>query len=172
MADWDQPALDLDEPTPDTPSSHPIQSVTSARFDGPETRMKSSLMLMSLQLAVPLWIAELLDLDDEERAFKIEVWRSAALMPIAERGDLLMYGAGQSRSERGQTGTTFNHLARGLAALAFHPGGVKFAGRHWCALVHHHDVADVDEPSCTQAAIAAEDPTPPPRPVVNVVEDL
>jgi hypothetical protein len=174
VSDWDQPALDLDEPS-DTSSSRAARALTDAELtiESHESTMKSSLMLMSLQLAVPLWIAELLALDDEDREFKVEAWRRAALMPIAERGDLLMFGAGQSRSERGQTGQTFNHLARGLAALAFHPGGVRFAGRHWCALEHHHDVAGVDEPSCTEAAYAAEAPAPaPPRRIANVVEDL
>jgi hypothetical protein len=170
MPDWDQPALDLG-----SESNQPLLNVTDAEhtFESHESRMKGSLMLMSLQLAVPLWIAELLDLDDEDRAFKIEAWRRDALMPIAERGDLLMYGAGQSRSERGQTGQTFNHLARGLAALAFHPGGVRFAGRHWCAIEHHHDVADsLDELSCTAAAIAAGPYTPLRRRIENVVDDL
>lgn len=172
MTAWDQPALDLDDPAP---SSRELRTVPDAErsIESHESRMKSSLMLMSLQLAVPLWIAELIALDEEDRAFTIEAWRRAALMPIAERGDLLIFGAGQSRSERGQTGTTFNHLARGLAALAFHPGGVRFAGRHWCALVHHHDVADADEPSCTEAAIGVEAARPSTRrPVENVVADL
>lgn len=30
-------------------------------------------------------------------------------------------------------GEVFNFLARGLACLACQPGGVTFAGRHWCA---------------------------------------
>jgi hypothetical protein len=33
-------------------------------------------------------------------------------------------------------GEVFNHLARGLAVLACQPGGVTFAGRHWCAWTH------------------------------------
>jgi hypothetical protein len=175
VSDWDQPALDLDEHPAGTESSYPLRNITDAErtIESHESRMKSSLMLMSLQLAIPLWIAELLALDDEDREFKVEAWRRAALMPIAERGDLLMFGAGQSRSERGQAGQTFNHLARGLAALAFHPGGVRFAGRHWCALAHHHDVADADELSCFEAAYAAEAPAPaPPRRIANVVDDL
>jgi hypothetical protein len=30
----------------------------------------------------------------------------------------------------------FNALARGLAALAYQPGGVKYAGLHWCVEEH------------------------------------
>ncbi len=33
-------------------------------------------------------------------------------------------------------GEVFNHLARGLAVLAFQPGGVTFAGLHWCVYQH------------------------------------
>jgi hypothetical protein len=176
MTDWDQPALDLDDPAEPKGAGSPPRTLAPAErtIESHESAMKSSLMLMSLQLAVPLWIAELLALDEEDRAFAIEQWRRAALMPIAERGDLLMFGAGQSRSERGQTGQTFNHLARGIAALAFHPGGVRFAGRHWCSIEHHHDVADSlgDELSCTAAAIAAEETSTPQRQVVDVVDDL
>jgi hypothetical protein len=170
---WDQPALDLDDP-PDTPSSRYAQSVTEAErsIESHESRIKSSVLLMSLQLAVPLRIAELLDLDDEDRQFKVEAWRRAALTPIAERADLLMYGGAKNRSERGQPGQVFNHLARGIAALAFHPGGVTFAGRHWCALQHHHDVAGADPLPCDEAAYAAESPAGPSRRVENVVEDL
>lgn len=32
------------------------------------------------------------------------------------------------------TAAAFNALARGLAALAWQPGGVTFMGAHWCAL--------------------------------------
>ena len=46
----------------------------------------------------------------------------------------------------GGTADTFNHLARGLAALAYQPGGVDFAGRHWCA----------DHRACQAAATEAE----------------
>jgi hypothetical protein len=132
----------------------------------------SALLRSALSVAVPLRIAELLALDDDDRAFTVDAWRQAAVQPITERGDLLLYGCGKSRSERGKSAQTFNHLARALAALAFHPGGVRFAGRHWCALEHHHDVADVDDLSCWVAAMAATARTPPARRVDNVVEDL
>lgn len=33
-------------------------------------------------------------------------------------------------------GELFTLLARGLAAAAFQPGGVSFAGLHWCAAPH------------------------------------
>lgn len=33
-------------------------------------------------------------------------------------------------------GEVFNHLARGLAILACQPGGVTYAGQHWCAYSH------------------------------------
>jgi hypothetical protein len=33
-------------------------------------------------------------------------------------------------------GEVFNHLARGVAILACQPGGVTFAGLHWCAYPH------------------------------------
>jgi hypothetical protein len=176
---WDQPALDLDdtaESPPATTSSREPGSATHAErtVESLESHFKGSLMLMSLQLAVPLRIAELLDLDDEDRELKIEAWRRAALQPITERGDLLMYGAASSRSERGQPAQVFNHLARGLASLAFHPGGVTFCGRHWCAREHHHDVAGADDLSCWATAVAeadAEAPTPQ-RQVVDVVDDL
>jgi DNA-directed RNA polymerase specialized sigma24 family protein len=40
-----------------------------------------------------------------------------------------------TKPHKGEGGTadTFNHLARGLAALAFQPGGVRFNGTLWCA---------------------------------------
>lgn len=46
----------------------------------------------------------------------------------------------------GGTADTFNHLARGLAAAAYVPGGVTFARRHWCT----------DHAACEAAAAEAE----------------
>ncbi|WP_433460721.1 hypothetical protein [Micromonospora sp. CA-248212] len=36
----------------------------------------------------------------------------------------------------------FNALARALAAAAFQPGGITFAGMHWCT--DHQQCADAD----------------------------
>lgn len=85
-----------------------------------------------LDLAVPLWMAELYALDERDRVLRMQLWRREAGPVIAERGDVLMF-RGKKKSDAGKTGMVFNHLARGLAALAFCPGGVRFADRHWCA---------------------------------------
>jgi len=91
----------------------------------------------SLQAAVPLWILEM------------RPWTPAARLAtaredgqhIAEHGDDLMFKS----KTKGRTAEAFNHLARGLAALAYAPGGVTFAGEHWC----------VNHAECTEAANAA-----------------
>lgn len=40
-------------------------------------------------------------------------------------------------------GEVFNFLAKGLACLAYQPGGVTFAGQHWCA--NHQECIDAQE---------------------------
>lgn len=54
---------------------------------------------------------------------------AAASSQVAAHGDDLQYGGRHCAA-------TFAHLAKGLAALAYQPGGVTFAGAHWC--VHPH----------------------------------
>lgn len=55
---------------------------------------------------------------------------------------------------RGQPSYTaaevFGWLARGLAAGALHPGGINFAGRHWCAFSHPRCPVrgDIQPPEC------------------------
>ena len=81
------------------------------------------LLNMSLQAAVPLWIEEFRRLPVETRiAFAHE---SAQI--IAEKGDCLMFRS----KKKGETTAVFNALAKGLAALAFSPGGVRFLGTHY-----------------------------------------
>lgn len=50
------------------------------------------------------------------------------------------YGRTRGICLRGQpsytAGGLFDLLARGLACAAIEPGGVSFAGRHWCAAPH------------------------------------
>ena len=50
-----------------------------------------------------------------------------AVDEIACKGDVLMYGG-----KRGEAAQAFGHLARAVAVGALLPGGITFAGRHWC----------------------------------------
>jgi|GEM_PF-2057796 len=83
----------------------------------------NDVLLISLEAAVPLHIMELASVSGEER---LRIGR-AAVEPITNRGDALLFGG-----KKGAAAEVFNALARGLAALAYQPGGVTFAGRHWC----------------------------------------
>lgn len=91
-------------------------------------------LMISLQAAVSLRILEL-----NARALEFDIeplirrWAAEAVEPIASRGDALQFGG-----KRGAAADVFNHLACGLAALAFSPGGVVFGGYHWCARVHQY----------------------------------
>lgn len=82
----------------------------------------SDVLLMSLQAAVPLWIAE-----SRGRPELLEEWRVGAVEAIANHGDALLYRT------PGRTAETFNALARAIAVLAHAPGGVSAFGAQWCA---------------------------------------
>lgn len=90
---------------------------------------RNAALVEGLAAAVPLRIWELEGLDAVARNRRIAWWAREAAGQVAHRGDVPMYGGAKS----GQAAAVFNHLARGLAAGAFAPGGVTFAGRHWCA---------------------------------------
>lgn len=81
-----------------------------------------------LAVAVPLRIWELARLEPEERDRRIRAWAADASTEVASGGDILMYGS----KKPGGAAKVFNTLAKGLAAGAHCPGGVTFAGRHWC----------------------------------------
>ena len=87
----------------------------------------AGLLMVVLLTAVPLYIAELQRLQGETRTNQVRVWAAAAVDVLACQGDVLQYGGA-----RGEAAHVFNHLARALAALAHTPGGVSFAGTHWC----------------------------------------
>ena len=57
---------------------------------------------------------------------------------LGSYGDGLQFSGHGERSPAGRRATTkaFNALARGLAMAAFEPGGVTFAGLHWCTQEH------------------------------------
>jgi hypothetical protein len=96
----------------------------------------------TLQVAVPLEIIRLRILDDDQRQW---IARTAA-QEIASHGDDILF-----KSKRaGDTARAFNHLATGLAALAYQPGGVTFAGLHWCP----------DHTQCEAAQAATREETP------------
>lgn len=80
-------------------------------------------LMLSLEAAVPLWIEEFRGLTFEER----EKIAHEASDIIASKGDVLQFRA----KKKGETAKAFNALARGLAVLAYAPGGVTFNGRKW-----------------------------------------
>jgi hypothetical protein len=80
------------------------------------------LLAASLGAAVHIEMLKLQDLTPEQRAAEV---RSAGVQ-IGQHGDTLQYGG------RG-TVSVFATTARALAVLAYQPGGVTFAGMHFCA---------------------------------------
>jgi len=82
-------------------------------------------LLIGLQAAVPLHILDSWHLSDEER----QAAANEHATVVACHGDDLIYGGRQCAP-------SFNALARGLALLAHQPGGVDFAGQHWCTQPH------------------------------------
>ena len=80
-------------------------------------------LLIALEAAVPLHIL-LMRGWSEKRRMNDAHWAAGV---IAERGDVLQYGG-----KRGAAADAFNALAKGLAVAAYAPGGVTFAGQHWC----------------------------------------
>ena len=92
-----------------------------------------------LAVAVPMRIAELRGVGDDER-LKIA---AECGQHIAGHGDDLMF-----RSRPGRSAEAFNKLALGLACAAYLPGGITFAGQHYCT----------DHAACTAAVQAAAQP--------------
>lgn len=90
----------------------------------------------ALRADVPHRIEELL----REYGTNVPGWitREAATA-VGGRGDSLQFTGHGERNARSQTrvANMFNHLSRGLAALAILcPDGATFAGLHWCIAEH------------------------------------
>lgn len=98
-------------------------------------------ILIALEAAVPLHILLMRDWPETRRISEAR-WAGGV---IAERGDVLQYGG-----KRGAAAQAFNALAKGLATAAYQPGGVTFAGLHWCT----------DHALCESALIAELKPKP------------
>jgi len=95
-------------------------------------------LVASLQAAVPMWM---LELGGRPEAELLGLARESADI-VASKGDVILFRGGK----RGETAAAFNALARGLAVMALVcPGGVTFAGQHWCA----------DHAACERAADVA-----------------
>lgn len=78
-----------------------------------------------LALAVPLAIESL-----RHKSFpEIALIAKEAGQYIAEHGDVILYKG----TKKGESAKAFAMLAKGLAALAFAPGGVTFYDLHWDA---------------------------------------
>lgn len=117
---------------------------------------RNTTLIETLAFAVPLWIWQLRDRTPEQRA---AIGRRCA-QEVASHGDTLMFGG-----KRDEPAKVFNALAEGLAAAAYQPGGVDFAGKHWCV---DHEACQVAE---AEAAALPEFRVPdaePARPVENV----
>lgn len=82
--------------------------------------MSGDLLRISLQAAVPLWIADMRDWEPERRVRAAKACAPA----VAAHGDDLQFGGRHTKE-------TFNKLALGVACLAYQPGGITFLGDHW-----------------------------------------
>lgn len=97
--------------------SAPAQRPAIERGEG-----AAPLLRIALEAAVPLWIAQI---RSEAWPFA-EIQRVAkeAAQVVAAKGDVILFKS----AKRGETAAAFNALARGIACLAFVPGGVKCFG--------------------------------------------
>lgn len=102
-------------------------------------RAEFAWLLISLETAVPLHMAKIRDWPPWMR----REYAQGSADEVACRGDTLMYGA-----KRGEAASVFSATARGLAVLACQPGGVTFAGVHWCASSHPFCPDLRDRPPC------------------------
>ncbi|GAB1646875.1 hypothetical protein [Krasilnikovia sp. MM14-A1259] len=80
---------------------------------------------IALEMAVPLHIGRLRHVDAARRMAEA----ADAATVIGSHGDDLQYGGKHCAD-------AFNALARGLAIGAYQPGGITFAGMHWCTTIH------------------------------------
>lgn len=98
---------------------------------------RTDVLADTLGLAVPLNMTLVPGWSDRQRHQYV---KEAADMVTAHRDDLMFGGA--------HCVATFNALARGLAILAFCPGGVTVFGLHFCA-ARHSGCANTDHREAT-----------------------
>lgn len=105
--------------------------------------MLTSPLVLTLRLAVPLWIAVAADQDEHCRAGLLERWRTDGLDVVAHGGDDILYRG----AKWGDSAKSFNALARAMAAMAHAYGGVTAFGLTWC-VEHSPAGTDCDGPTC------------------------
>lgn len=126
-------------------------------------------LIIGLQAAVPLWIHQLGQYHHDTRDRIRARWAAQAVEDVAYRGDVLQYGS----KRRGEAAAAFNSLARGLAAMAYQPGGVTAFGEHWC--VNHTECEAAAEWAASNPIDTTMDPPAQPdtctyrgRPITTV----
>lgn len=97
-------------------------------------------LVETLRLAVPLHIMDVAGLTPAQR----QAVANRCAATVGGRGDTLLF-KGRTAAGRRSTGEAFNSLARGLACLAYLPGGVAIAGLHWCVPLHPGGAEGVEE---------------------------
>lgn len=125
---------------------------------------RAQILIISLQAAVPMEIHRLSLLPEPARQRRIETWAAAAVDEVASHGDALMFGG-----RRGDAARPFAALARGLAALAYAPGGVTFGGVHWCT--NHATCVETEQMAegiLDEVIADADEPQPTRRPVDTI----
>lgn len=95
------------------------------------------LLATTLDISVPLDLAILYAMGDEDREEAITRWAATAAELIAHSDASLLYpipASPRTADHAAEPGTaaTFSALSKGLAAGAHTPGGITFLGRHWC----------------------------------------
>ncbi|WP_046468670.1 hypothetical protein [Allosalinactinospora lopnorensis] len=122
----------------------------SSPTDSADPPRNLAVLVTTLHMAVPIAMRKIAGLTDHER--RELAGQSAAW--VAEHGDDLLYGGRHCAA-------AYTMLARGLAALAFTPGGVTFVGKHWC--IRPHLDCPTPQASLLHARMCGIDSTPATR---------
>ncbi|WDZ87203.1 hypothetical protein [Micromonospora cathayae] len=112
-------------------------------------------LTIGLEAAVQLHMLTLRHMHPDLRDDLLARWAAEAGPEIGSKGDILQFRS----SKRGETAAVFNHLARGLTALAHQPGGVTFAGMHWCT--DHQQCRAADQAVAARPSLLNANPDEP-----------
>jgi hypothetical protein len=93
--------------------------------------MASSPLAIGMSAAVPLRIMELTQIENITlRAEVMQRWAAEAEAVLGETGEAITH-----RTVAGDSARAFNAAAKGIAALAFVPGGITIFGMHFEAVM-------------------------------------